>query len=76
MLIETGKYPEAVQILGEMVGGSDARVPFNLGIIAERAGEPAQAVRWFSEAANRDPQWALPREKRAALLPPPDNTPQ
>ncbi|MFT5686684.1 MAG: tetratricopeptide (TPR) repeat protein [Myxococcota bacterium] len=69
VLIEAGQLSEAVKILGEMLPGSDPRVPFNLGIIAERAGQPTEAVRWYSEAAARDPQWVMPRQKLAELPP-------
>ncbi len=77
VLIEAGQLSEAVRMLGEMLPGRDARVPFNLGVIAQRAGQPAEAARWFTEAAARDPAWPLPRQRLAELTAPPeDSTPR
>lgn len=67
VLIEAGQLSDAVRMLAEFLPGTDARIPFNLGIIAERAGQPGEAARWFTEAASRDPSWSLPLQKRAEL---------
>lgn len=78
ILIETRQLSAATQLLGELLAERDARVPYNLGIIAERTGQQTAAVQWYTEAAARDPQWVMPRQKLAELTEArtPDSTPR
>lgn len=47
--------------------GDDARVYFNLGVVARQWGELDQARTLFAQAAQLDPNWALPPQELDAL---------
>lgn len=50
-LLRKSHYPEARQLLMEVAGAGNSDAVFNLGVLAEREGQPAEALRWFAEAA-------------------------
>jgi spermidine synthase len=69
MLLEIGDLPAAEVALRRAVQLKPdlAETQFNLGLVLEQRGQPAQAIPAYEAAARLQPGWPKPRQRLAAL---------
>jgi tetratricopeptide (TPR) repeat protein len=69
VLISQGEWAAAAQILQQTLEtyGGDARLYFNLGVVAQAQGDISAAGNFYNQAALLAPNWEAPQQALAQL---------
>lgn len=63
ILLGAGQLDEAAEHLARALelDPREPRTPYNLGLLAERRGDPAVAEKWYRQATELQPRWPAPQ---------------